>query len=89
LSYDWAASLGLILVFAGFAVIFAAIAMAVLSGGRAKGGGIILIGPFPIVFGSDAKVARSLMYLAIALIVIFMVLSFLLPFMFSGGWRSL
>jgi len=88
LSYDWAASLGIILLFAGFAVVFAAVVMAALSGGRVKGGGVILIGPFPIVFGSDAKTVRVLMCLALALIVIFIVLSFLLPFAFSW-WRSL
>jgi len=87
LNYDWAASLGIILLFAGFAVVFAAVVMAALGGGRVKGGGVVLIGPFPIVFGSDAKTAKILMYLALALILVFIVLSFLLPFAFSW-WRS-
>jgi uncharacterized protein (TIGR00304 family) len=35
-----------------------------------KGGGVILIGPIPIVFGSDAKWASIAIALAIVLIVI-------------------
>lgn len=35
-----------------------------------KGGGVILIGPIPIIFGSDAKWASIAIVLAIVLIVI-------------------
>ncbi|RLI27927.1 MAG: hypothetical protein DRO46_04810, partial [Candidatus Hecatellales archaeon] len=50
------------------------------------------IGPFPIVFGSDAKIARALIYLAIALITIMiawfivgsLALSFKPP---EAGWQ--
>ena len=70
LTGDLTFSVGLILVFAGFLVILFAVLTAFLGGGKAKGGGVILIGPFPIVFGSDAKTARTLIYLAIALIAI-------------------
>ncbi|UCE39231.1 MAG: DUF131 domain-containing protein [Thermoplasmata archaeon] len=34
-----------------------------------KGGGVVLIGPIPVVFGSDAKTAMILIILAIILIV--------------------
>lgn len=34
-----------------------------------KGGGVVLIGPIPVVFGSDAKTAMILMVLAIILII--------------------
>jgi uncharacterized protein (TIGR00304 family) len=39
-----------------------------------KGGGVVLIGPIPVVFGSDAKTAMILMVLAIILIVVVFVL---------------
>ncbi len=39
-----------------------------------KGGGVVLIGPIPVVFGSDAKTAMILMVLAIILIVIVIIL---------------
>ena len=35
-----------------------------------KGGGVVLIGPFPIVFGSNWKIAAFLMVLAIILILV-------------------
>ncbi len=38
--------------------------------GRVKGGGVIIIGPVPIVFGSDKKTVRSLLILAIVLMVL-------------------
>ncbi|MEM2899984.1 MAG: DUF131 domain-containing protein [Thermoplasmata archaeon] len=37
---------------------------------HAKGGGLILIGPIPIVFGSDAKVTKTMLILAIVLTII-------------------
>ncbi len=37
---------------------------------RVKGGGVILIGPIPIVFGTDKKYALILMALAIVLILL-------------------
>jgi uncharacterized protein (TIGR00304 family) len=38
-----------------------------------KGGGIVLIGPIPIVFGSNWKIALLLMLLAIVIMVIFLI----------------
>jgi len=46
------------------------------TGGQTRGGGVLLIGPIPIVFGSDRESVRTLMILAIVLIVI--VLAFML-----------
>jgi len=66
--------LGIILAFV--AVILIA-ARAVSSPGRTRGGGVLLIGPFPIVFGTDRESAKILMVLAIILIAVvlfFMVL---------------
>ena len=61
------AFLGLALVLVGFGIV--AIAL-VSSGGRGevKGGGVILVGPVPIVFGSDAKWATVAIVLAIVLV---------------------
>ncbi len=65
-------SLGVILVFIGIA--FMAIGMisqAVKSKeAEVRGGGVILIGPFPIVFGSDAEAAKTVLILTILLILI-------------------
>lgn len=66
--------IGIILV--GFLVVFLATAVSGKpseEGGRrtdVRGGGVIMIGPIPIVFGSDAKWASIAMVLAIVLIVV-------------------
>lgn len=44
-----------------------------------KGGGVIMIGPIPIVFGSDNQSVQKLMILAIVL----MLLGFVLMFVYS------
>ncbi len=66
---------GLFLILVGFAVI----AVSTLSEGRkgrseVKGGGVVLVGPIPIVFGTDAKWASVAVVLAIILIVLTLLL---------------
>ncbi len=69
--------LGVILVFAGFFIAFIAILLwifrSVKDGGKVKGGGAVIIGPFPIVFGTDKESVRALLLLSIALIAILLV----------------
>jgi len=64
--------IGIILV--GFLVVFLATAMSSEEGEKktteVRGGGVIMIGPIPIIFGSDAKWASAAVVLAIVLIVI-------------------
>lgn len=66
---------GLLLVVVGFAVVV----VSMLSGSdgskpNVKGGGVVMIGPIPIIFGSDAKWASLAMALAIALILLYLLL---------------
>ena len=65
--------LGFTLIFVGFIIIFLAVLLLAIRGFRAegttKGGGVIIIGPIPIVFGSDKHVVRNLLYLALVLVV--------------------
>lgn len=66
---------------AGILLALAAVTLMILSGkkgtDRARGGGILLIGPVPIIFGTDRESATFLILLAIALIAIVMVLMIL------------
>lgn len=66
--------LGISLVFVGVAVIIAASA---LSGGSGSVGGVILIGPFPIVFGVGPD-ATLLIVLSVVLTIISLVLFLLM-----------
>lgn len=70
------ANTGLLLIVLGFILAFVAVLLAVKNrgtGGQTRGGGILLIGPFPIIFGSDRESVRTLMILAIVLIAIVLV----------------
>jgi len=66
---------GIGIIFVGFLVVL----LSMMAGGRGedgerqtdvKGGGVILIGPIPIIFGSDARWASIAIVLAIVLIVV-------------------
>jgi len=80
-------NVGLLLVVLGFILAFiAAILIAIKarnSDGQTKAAGILLIGPFPIVFGSDRESVRTLMILAIVLIVIVLAFMMLSPLLVS------
>jgi len=69
-------TLGLVLVFVGVAVIIIAVVLLSVSGarkGKVKGGGAILIGPIPIVFGTDKKSLKTVLLLSLALTVMLVV----------------
>ena len=66
------AEAGLILVFAGFAVVVFSVMSSKGGGGEVKGGGVVMIGPIPIIFGSDARWASVAIVLAIVLVVVYL-----------------
>ncbi|MGC9072064.1 MAG: TIGR00304 family membrane protein [Acidilobus sp.] len=65
-------AVGFLLIFAGMAVIVAAVLLSALGqqGQRVEAGGVVMIGPIPIVFGTSWKMATIAIVLAIALMVI-------------------
>jgi uncharacterized protein (TIGR00304 family) len=66
---------GVLLIIAGFGVIV--LSLASREGGtktEVRGGGVIMIGPIPIIFGSDARWASLAMVLAIVLILVYFLL---------------
>jgi uncharacterized protein (TIGR00304 family) len=69
--------LGIVLIFAGMLVILVAILLLFLSNvkgeGKAKGGGVIIIGPFPIIFGTDKESVKTILLLSIALTVLLVI----------------
>ena len=67
---------GILLVLVGFGVIMVAmLSQTRREGAEVKGGGVIMIGPVPIIFGSDMKWTSVAIVLAIVLIVLTLVLS--------------
>ena len=53
------------------------------SGFKGEFGGLVMIGPFPIVFGSGRRIVKLMTVLSIILIVVFIIL-WILPFLFGG-----
>ena len=81
-------SIGVVLILLGFAVAFIAMIWLALSGARGgkakvKGGGAVIIGPIPIVFGTDKESVKIILILSIVLVVLLLVFM-----MFSNGLFS-
>jgi len=67
---------GFLLILVGFgAIVVSMLSQTRKEGSEVKGGGVIMIGPVPIIFGSDMKWASVAIVLAIILIVLTVVLS--------------
>lgn len=72
-------AVGTALIVAGIIVIVAAIIVASAKGAgagrdkdgksRVRGGGVIMIGPIPIIFGTDKKSVKTVLVLALALVI--------------------
>jgi len=71
-------TLGITLIILGFAVAFIAILLMFIQNlsfrGKVRGGGLVMIGPVPIIFGTDRESMKILIALAILLIIIVVVL---------------
>jgi uncharacterized protein (TIGR00304 family) len=65
-------NLGIVLILAGFFVTFVAVLLSFFKvsrgKGKVRGGGAIIIGPFPIIFGTDKESVKILLLLSIILI---------------------
>jgi len=82
-------TLGTILIFTGFAIVFLAVLLFFFKSAwgktKVKGGGVVLIGPFPIVFGTDRESVKLLLVLSIILILVAFFFTFVLHYMFGSG----
>ncbi len=62
---------GALLIFIGFIVAIVALALSTRGRrGKTRSGAVLIVGPFPIIFGSDKESARTLLFFAIILVVI-------------------
>jgi len=69
-------ALGIGLVFVGIIILVVAILLLTISSvkeGRVKGGGAIIVGPFPIIFGTDKKSLRTVLLLSLILTILLIV----------------
>jgi len=69
--------LGIALIFAGTLVILAAVLLLFLASVRGKrkvtGGGAIIVGPFPIIFGTDKESIKIILLLSIMLTIVLVI----------------
>ncbi|MEM2319370.1 MAG: DUF131 domain-containing protein [Candidatus Bathyarchaeia archaeon] len=66
-------SLGIALIFIGVLIVLVAFLLLFMAGFKEKtvrGGGAVIIGPFPIIFGTDKESVKTLLWLSITLTVI-------------------
>jgi len=75
-------SLGATLAFAGMLIMIIATGLLLISKsgktGKARGGGAIIIGPIPIVFGTDKQSLKTVLLLSIVLTTLLIVLVIML-----------
>jgi len=79
-------TIGVALIAVGFAVALIAMAWLLLSGskggkGWVRGGGAVIIGPVPIIFGTDKESVKIILILSIVLVVLLFVFT-----LFSVGF---
>ena len=74
---DWSSLslVGVIIVIIGIAIVFLSIVISITKSPRkTRGAGIILIGPIPIIFGTDKESVRILLILAVVVIALMILL---------------
>jgi len=70
--------LGFALVVIGIIIIVAAIILISTGGakkGKVRGAGVIMIGPIPIIFGTDKKSVKNILVLALALTIVVLIIT--------------
>jgi uncharacterized protein (TIGR00304 family) len=67
---------GVALIIFGFLLTFAGILYSTMTGSKTqvRGGGVVFIGPIPIVFGTDKKMAFAVAVLAVILMLLYIAL---------------
>ena len=71
-------TIGIALIVVGVIVIVAAIIFISISGakkGNVYGAGVIMIGPIPIIFGTDKKSVKSMLALALSLTIVVLIIT--------------
>lgn len=77
-------ALGIVLVFVGILIVVVTLFLLSVSSAKIrkiKGGGAVIIGPVPIIFGTDKRSLKTVLLLSLALtimLVVFMVLQYML-----------
>lgn len=80
-------SLGVALIFVGVLIVLAAFVLIFISSfrdGKVRGGGAVIVGPFPIIFGTDKESVKTVLWLSIALTLLLLVFMVVFHFLYGG-----
>lgn len=77
-------NVGFSMIFVGLAIALIAVLWLVFSGvkggkGKVRGGGAIIIGPIPIIFGTDKESVKIILLLSIILVALLLILTVFWP----------
>ncbi len=79
--------LGITLIFTGMLIILVAILLLFVTSikgkEKARGGGTVIIGPFPIIFGTDKESIKTVLLLSITLIILLIIITVIFYLMFQ------
>lgn len=80
-------NVGVALIFVGFALAFVVALLLVFSDmrtgkGKVRGGGAVIIGPIPIIFGTDKDSVKIILVLSIILVALLLILTVFGPRIF-------
>jgi uncharacterized protein (TIGR00304 family) len=70
-------SLGIALIIVGIILAVAGIVLASMSGekkGKVRAAGVVMIGPIPIIFGTDKKSVKTVLTLALVLTIVVLII---------------
>lgn len=77
--------LGIFFILAGMVIIIAAALLLFISNikgkGKVRGGGAIIIGPFPIIFGTDKESIKTILLLSLSLTILLVIVVVIFHFM--------
>ncbi len=78
--------LGVAIIFLGILIIIAAFVLLAISsfrGGKIRGGGAIIVGPFPIIFGTDKESFKTILWLSITLTLLLLAVIVMFRFLYG------
>lgn len=78
--------LGVALIFLGVLIVLAAFTLLFISsfrGGKVREGGAVIIGPFPIIFGTDKEAVKTVLWLSIALTLLLLLVMVVFHFLYG------
>lgn len=79
--------LGVSLIFLGVLIVMAAFIMLFIKGfkgGKVRGGGAIIVGPFPIIFGTDKESVKGVLWLSVVLMALILAVMVVFHFLYGG-----